>query len=422
LHEQETIIVLDFGNGKSHVMARRIRELKVFSVILPYHASPDKITSIDAKGIVFSTGSSSSADLERSSCDPAVYQLGLPILAIEPESDPAGQELLKSFLFEQCGCRGLWNIPSFLQDSIEHIRRQAGEKKVICGLSGGVDSSVAAMLVHRAIGEQLTCVFVDHGLLRKDEGTQVKALFGDKFKINLISVDAKERFMAKLAGVTDPESKRKIIGEEFIRVFEEEADKLGHIDFLVQGTLYPDVVESSTAGTTAIKSHHNVGGLPEDMRLQLIEPLYWLFKDEARLLGAELGLPEEILWRHPFPGPGLGVRIIGAVDTAKVALLQEADAIFIEEIKKAGLYRQIWQAFAALPDMKSVGVTAGKRTFAYTVALRAITSHDAMTADWVRLPYDLLDTVTRRITTEVPYVNRVVYDITAKPPATIEWE
>jgi GMP synthase (glutamine-hydrolysing) len=259
-------------------------------------------------------------------------------------------------------------------------------------------------------------------LLRKGEAEQVKELFGNKFKLNLISVDAKERFLTKLAGVTDPERKRKIIGEEFIRVFEEEADKLGQIDFLVQGTLYPDVVESSTANATAIKSHHNVGGLPEDMRLKLIEPLYWLFKDEARLLGEELGLPEEIVWRHPFPGPGLGVRIIGAVDAAKVNILQEADAIFIEEIKNAGLYRQIWQAFAALPDLKSVGVTAGKRTFAYTIALRAVASQDAMTADWVRLPYDLLETVTRRITTEVPNVNRVVYDITSKPPATIEWE
>jgi GMP synthase (glutamine-hydrolysing) len=281
---------------------------------------------------------------------------------------------------------------------------------------------VAAVLVHQAIGEQLTCVFVDHGLLRKGEAAQVAQFFRDKYKLNLITADAKERFLAKLTGVTDPEQKRKIIGTEFIRVFEAEADKIGQIDFLVQGTLYPDVVESSTATAKVIKSHHNVGGLPEDMRMQLIEPLYWLFKDEVRLLGAELGIPEEIVWRQPFPGPGLGVRILGEVTAAKVAILQEADAIFTEEVKKAGLDRQIWQYFAVLPNLKSVGVAGDERSYAHTIALRAITSQDAMTANWVRLPYSLLEKVAQRITGEVKEVNRVVYDITTKPPATIEWE
>ena len=426
IHEQDTIIVLDFGGADSHKTARRIRELKVFSVILPSSTSLEKITATGAKGIVFSrgsgTGSSGISDRNKDPGPHGLDMLNIPILETEPESTPNGLEQLKGFLFSQCGCKELWNMSSFLEQTVIDIRRQAGGKKVICGLSGGVDSSVAAMLVHKAIGDQLTCIFVDHGLLRKDEAEQVVKLFRDQFKINLISVDAGSRFLAKLEDVADPERKRKIIGEEFIRVFEEEADKLGEIDFLVQGTLYPDVVESSTATGALIKSHHNVGGLPENMRLKLIEPLYWLFKDEVRSLGQKIGLPSEIVWRQPFPGPGLGVRIIGPITAEKVAILQEADAIFIDELKKDGLYQQIWQSFAILTNMKSVGVSDDERTYDYTVALRAISSQDAMTADWIRLPYDLLDTVTRRITDEIKEVNRVVYDITPKPPATIEWE
>ena len=283
-----------------------------------------------------------------------------------------------------------------------------------------VDSSVAAVMVQRAVGDQLTCIFVNHGLLRKGEAEQVQKTFKEKFQIKLVYVDARERFLGKLAGVSDPEKKRKIIGEEFIRVFEDEASKLGQIDYLVQGTLYPDVVESGTATAAVIKSHHNVGCLPEDMRLQLVEPLRWLFKDEVRILGEELGLPEEVVWRQPFPGPGMAVRILGPVDAYKVALLQEADAVVEQEIRKAGLYRQIWQSFAILPDMRSVGVMGDQRTYSYTVVIRAVNSVDAMTADWVRLPYEVLEAISSRIVSEIKEINRVVYDITSKPPATIE--
>ena len=417
IQEQETIIVLDFGGADSHQTARRLRELKVFSVILPHTAPLAELAAIGAKGVIFSH-----AGAVAPATPDSLAQLSLPCLTTEPPDTPQGLEQLTSFLLDQCGCLGLWTMSSFLEQAVTQIRQETGGKKVICGLSGGVDSSVAAMLVHQAIGGQLTCIFVDHGLLRKGEAEQVIQLFRDQFKINLISVDAKARFLGKLADVTEPERKRKIIGEEFIRVFEEEADKLGQIDFLVQGTLYPDVVESSNANATVIKSHHNVGGLPKDMRLKLIEPLFWLFKDEVRQLGKELGLPESIVWRQPFPGPGLGVRIIGPITANKIAILQEADAIFTDELIKSGLHQQIWQSFAILTDMKSVGVTNEKRTYAYTIALRAIASQDAMTASVIRLPYDLLDRVTARITSEVAEVNRVVYDITPKPPGTIEWE
>ncbi|OPX83677.1 MAG: GMP synthase (glutamine-hydrolyzing) [Pelotomaculum sp. PtaB.Bin104] len=511
LHEQEMIIVLDFGGQYSHLIARRVRELKVFCEMLPFSTPIEAIKARGAKGIIFSGGPSSVYEQSAPTCDPGIYSLGIPILGIcygmqlmarqlggavsravhreygktelqvlerdrlfanlepieqcwmshgdlveapppgfkltaktgkapvaamaLPDSSlyavqfhpevvhtPKGQDILKKFLYDICGCHGLWTMASFLEEAIAEVRRQVGDKKVLCGLSGGVDSSVAAVLVHRAVGDRLTCVFVDHGLLRKNEAKQVLNIFRDKFKINLIGVDARERFLSKLAGVTDPERKRKIIGEEFIRVFEEEADKLGQIDYLVQGTLYPDVVESGTATAAVIKSHHNVGGLPKDMRLKLIEPLCWLFKDEVRVLGEELGMPEEVVWRQPFPGPGLGVRILGEVTADKVSILQEADAIFAEEIRKAGLYRQIWQFFAVLPDLKSVGVMGDERTYAYTVALRAVHSHDAMTADWVRLPYEVLETVSSRIVSEIKDINRVVYDITTKPPSTIEWE
>lgn len=335
---------------------------------------------------------------------------------------PEGQKILRNFLFNICGCSGDWNMGSFVDQAIQKIRDQVGNKRVLCALSGGIDSSVAAVLVHRAVGDQLTCVFVNHGFLRKGEPEQVVKTFRDGFNMNLVYVDAVDRFMAKMAGVTDPEQKRKIIGEEFIRVFESEAAKLGDIDFLVQGTLYPDVIESGTETAAVIKSHHNVGGLPEDMTFKLVEPLRDLFKDEVRALAREINLPEDIVWRQPFPGPGLAIRIIGEVTAERLEILREADSIVYQEIKIAGLYRKIWQSFAILPAMKSVGVMGDERTYAYTIGLRIVESEDGMTADWVRLPYEVLDVISRRIVNEVKGVNRIVYDVTSKPPSTIEWE
>jgi len=335
---------------------------------------------------------------------------------------PEGMKMLKNFLFTICGCNGNWNMGSFVDQAIAKIRAQVGNKRVLCALSGGVDSSVAAVLVHRAVGDQLTCVFVNHGFLRKGEAEQVVKTFRDGFKMNLVYVDAVDRFMARLTGVTEPEQKRKIIGEEFIRVFEAESAKLGDLDYLVQGTLYPDVIESGTATAAVIKSHHNVGGLPEDMKFELIEPLRDLFKDEVRALGLEIDLAEDIVYRQPFPGPGLAIRIIGEITKERLEILREADSIVYQEIKAAGLYRKIWQSFAVLPAMKSVGVMGDERTYAYTIGLRIVESEDGMTADWVRLPYEVLDGISRRIVNEVKGVNRIVYDITSKPPSTIEWE
>jgi GMP synthase (glutamine-hydrolysing) len=511
LPEKELVIVLDFGGQYSHLIARRIRELKVFCEMLPFSTPVKEIKKRRPKGIVFSGGPSSVYQDNAPVCDPALYEMGIPVLGIcygmqlmaqqlgglvsrathreygktrlhvvdgsillaslapieqcwmshgdlvespppgftviahtvkapvaamaqsaknlfavqfHPEvvHTPKGQEILKTFLYDICGCHGTWTMGSFLERTIGEIRQQVGGRKVLCAMSGGVDSAVAAMMVQRAIGDQLTCVFVDHGLLRKDEAEQVELTFKEKFKMNLIFVDARKRFLTKLAGVTDPELKRKIIGEEFIRVFEDEASKLGEVDFLVQGTLYPDVVESGTTTAAVIKSHHNVGCLPEDMRLELVEPLRWLFKDEVRVLGEEMGMPEEVVWRQPFPGPGMAVRILGRITRKKVAIIQAADAIVEQEIRKAGLYRQIWQSFAVLPAMKSVGVMGDERTYAHTIVIRAVNSIDAMTADWVHLPYEVLEAISSRIVSEVKEVNRVVYDITSKPPATIEWE
>ena len=333
-----------------------------------------------------------------------------------------GTEILKNFVLSVCDCKGDWSMENFIEIEMEKIRQTVGDKKVLCGLSGGVDSSVVAVLLHKAIGDQLTCIFVDNGLLRKGEAESVMKTFAEGFHMNVIKVDAKERFLSKLEGVSDPEKKRKIIGNEFIYVFDDEATKLEGIEFLAQGTLYTDIIESGTATAQTIKSHHNVGGLPEDMQFKLIEPLNTLFKDEVRAVGTELGIPDEIVWRQPFPGPGLGIRVLGALSAEKLEIVRESDYILREEIKKAGLDRDIWQYFTVLPDIRSVGVMGDARTYDYTIGIRAVTSIDGMTSDWARIPWEVLEVISTRIVNEVSHINRVVYDITSKPPATIEWE
>lgn len=333
-----------------------------------------------------------------------------------------GNEMLKNFVFDICGAAGDWSIADFIDLKIAEIREKVGDKKVLLGLSGGVDSSVVGVLLQKAIGDQLTCIFVDHGLLRKDEGDMVMKALGGKFGLNIIRVDAADRFLGKLTGVSDPEQKRKIIGNEFVYVFDDEATKLQGIDYLAQGTLYTDVIESGTETAQTIKSHHNVGGLPEDMQFELIEPLNTLFKDEVRALGAELGMPEELVWRQPFPGPGLAIRVIGEITPEKLEIVRESDHILREEIANAGLERDIWQYFTVLPGFKSVGVMGDTRTYDYTIGIRAVTSIDGMTSEWARIPYDVLDLISRRIVNEVKGINRVVLDVTSKPPSTIEWE
>jgi GMP synthase (glutamine-hydrolysing) len=352
---------------------------------------------------------------------------GLYGIQFHPEvvHTPYGTAILETFLTDICGCEETWTAAQVVEDQIRRVREQVGEGKVICGLSGGVDSSVAALLVHRAVGDQLTCVFVDHGLLRRNEAEQVVASFRDHFHVPLIVARSEDRFLDRLAGVTDPEHKRKVIGEEFIRVFEEEAGRLGDPRYLVQGTLYSDVIESGgSTGAATIKSHHNVGGLPEDLELELVEPLRALFKDEVRAVGAELGLPERMVWRQPFPGPGLAIRIVGGeVNRERLAVLRDADFVLQEEIRAAGLYRELWQSFCVLPaDLRTVGVQGDERTYGHVIAIRAVTSDDAMTADWARLPHELLERIAARMVNELPAVNRVVLDITSKPPGTIEWE
>jgi GMP synthase (glutamine-hydrolysing) len=507
--EFDTVLVVDFGAQYAQLIARRVREAGVFSEIVPPSISAAELVARMPAGVIFSGGPKSVHVEGAPVVDPAVYELGIPILGIcygaqlvaqqlggevaatgrgeygrtdlsvtgatsvlldgdqtvwmshfdsivrAPEgfavtartADVAvavlehagrrihgvqfhpevvhtvrGQELLRHFLFDVCRCRPTWTMASIIQTQVDAVRAQVGDGRAICGLSGGVDSAVAAALVHRAIGHRLICVYVDTGLMRAGESEQVVDTFRRHLGIELIHVDAGERFFERLRGITEPEDKRKIIGELFVRIFEEQTGGLVDARFLVQGTLYPDVIESGTAHAAVIKSHHNVGGLPEDMTLELVEPLRALFKDEVRRLGAELGLPDEIVWRQPFPGPGLGVRIIGEVTPERVALLQQADAIVRQEIHEAGLDREIWQAFAVLPDIRSVGVMGDERTYGHPIIIRAVTSEDAMTADWARLPYDLLERMSSRIINEVRGVNRVAYDVTSKPPGTIEWE
>jgi GMP synthase (glutamine-hydrolysing) len=518
--DTSTIVILDFGSQYTQLIARRIREFNVFSVVLPCTVSLDKVKALAPKGIILSGGPCSVYDADAPAADPSVLALGVPVLGIcyglqfithhlggkvvsaaareyghaevnvvaetplfaglpaainvwmshgdhaealpegfrltaqtanaiagiedasrgvfavqfhpEVAHTKQGMDLLRNFVLGICGATADWTPEHFIQSTVERVRAQVGEGHAICGLSGGVDSSVAAVLVARAIGDRLTCIFVNNGVLRKDEFLKVQTTMRERLGLNVVAVDASQRFLAKLAGVTDPETKRKVIGNEFIAVFDDEAKKIfeaekhvgEEVAWLVQGTLYPDVIESSSVHgpSHTIKSHHNVGGLPPDMKLKLIEPLRDLFKDEVRRIGRDLGMPDEIIERQPFPGPGLAVRILGEVTAERVAMLQEADHIVVDEIKRAGLYRKVWQSFAVLLPVKSVGVMGDQRTYANTCAVRAVESEDGMTADWAPLPYELLRTISSRIVSEVRGINRVVYDITSKPPGTIEWE
>jgi GMP synthase (glutamine-hydrolysing) len=507
----DLVLVVDFGAQYAQLIARRVREVHVYSEIVPRSMPIAEMLARNPKAIILSGGPASVHVAGAPGIDPAVYEAGVPLLGIcygaqlvardlggevaqtgkgeygrtelhvegssllfadlpvdeivwmshgdsITEAPPGfavtartnavpvaaledrdrglyavqfhpevahtahGMQILKAFLFDAAGCRPTWTNVSIIEHAVAEIRAQVGTERVICGLSGGVDSAVAAALVHKAIGDQLACVFVDTGLLRLGEAEQVEQTFREQFAVDLVHVKAQDRFLDALDDVIDPERKRKTIGELFIRVFEEAALDLGDARFLVQGTLYPDIVESGGGDNANIKSHHNVGGLPDDMEFELVEPLRALFKDEVRAIGEELGLPEEIVWRQPFPGPGMAVRIIGTITRERVEILQRADAVVVEEIRRAGLYREIWQSFAVLPAVKTVGVMGDDRTYAYPIVLRAVTSDDAMTADWARLPYEVLARISSRIINEVPGVNRVAYDITSKPPGTIEWE
>ena len=511
MKNNELILILDFGGQYNQLIARRVRECNVYSEVVPFDISIEKIKEKNPKGIIFTGGPASVYGEDSPRCAEGIFELGIPVLGIcygmqlmtytlggnvaradkreygttdvsidnssllfegfentngflmshtdfvekvpegfknightsscpnaamenkeknlygiqfhpEVNSSINGTQVIKNFLFNICKCSGDWIISSFVEESIVKLKEKIGDKKALCALSGGVDSSVAAVLLSKAIGKNLTCIFVDHGLLRKNEGDEVEDVFKNQ-DINFIRVNAKDRFLAKLAGVSDPETKRKIIGEEFIRVFEEEAKKIGTVDFLVQGTIYPDVIESGLGKSSVIKSHHNVGGLPDYVDFkEIIEPLRDLFKDEVRKTGLELGMPENLVFRQPFPGPGLAIRVIGDITEDKLNILKDADYIFREEIANAGLHKNINQYFAVLTNLKSVGVMGDERTYDYTVALRAVETTDFMTGVWSRIPYEILEKVSSRIVNEVDHVNRVVYDITSKPPATIEWE
>src|SRR5262245_33117720 len=511
--EERPVLVVDLGGQYSQLIARRVREARVYSELVGHRLAADEIAARNPAALVLSGGPASVYAARAPQIDPAIFSLGIPTLGIcygmqlmtrdlggevahtgvsefgktelaatesalfrdlpaeqtvwmshgdsvtappagavvtasspntpiaafedrerglygvqfHPEvvHTPHGQAILKNFLYDLAGVPPTWTPAAVIEEQVERIRAAVGSERVLCALSGGVDSAVAALLVHKAVGDQLTCVFVDHGLLRENEAEQVVETFVDHFHVPLVHVQAQERFLSRLGGVSDPEEKRKIVGEEFIRVFEEESRKLGDVRFLVQGTLYSDVIESGggEAGVAAkIKSHHNVGGLPADMRMELVELLRLLFKDEVRRVGEELGLPERMVWRQPFPGPGLAIRIVGEVTAERLAILRAADAVLQEEIRRAGLYRDLWQSFAVLPAIRSVGVQGDERTYAYPIVIRAVTSEDAMTADWARLPYDVLESISSRIINEIPGVNRVALDISSKPPSTIEWE
>ena len=504
--------MLDLGGQYAQLIARRVREARVYSELVGHRVTADQVRARNPHALILSGGPASVYAEDAPHVDPALFDLGIPTLGIcygaqlmaldlggkvertgasefgktamavvesqlfaglpddqtvwmshrdtvtapppgaevvgvspstpvaafeqrdrglygvqfHPEvvHTPYGQDLLKNFLYNVAGAPPAWTPAAVIEEQVERIRAQVGTDRVLCALSGGVDSAVAALLVHKAVGDQLTCVFVDHGLLRENEAEQVVETFGSHLHVPLVHVQAHNRFLGRLVGVDDPEQKRKIVGEEFIRVFEQEARKLGDIRYLVQGTLYSDVIESGGDDEVAakIKSHHNVGGLPADMRMELVEPLRLLFKDEVRRVGEELGMPERMVWRQPFPGPGLAIRIIGEVTAERLEILRSADAILQDEIRRAGLYRELWQSFAVLPAIRSVGVQGDERTYAYPIVIRAVTSEDAMTADWARLPYDLLETISSRIINEIPSVNRVALDLSSKPPATIEWE
>ena len=434
--QQDMIVILDLGSSENTVLAREIRDLGVYSEIHPHDITPEELRALpNVRGIILNGGENRVVDGKAVDAAPGVYGLGVPVLAVDHpaagdcrklERWPAGEaerrKLLEGFVLEECGARRNWNMENFIADQVELIRRQVGDRKVLLALSGGVDSSVVAALLIKAVGRQLTCVHVNHGLLRKGEPEQVVRVFRDEMDANLIYVDAVDRFLDKLAGVADPEQKRKIIGAEFIRVFEEEARKLSGIEFLAQGTIYPDIIESGTKTVKAVKSHHNVGGLPEDLDFQLVEPLKMLFKDEVRACGKALGLPDSMVYRQPFPGPGLGVRCLGAITRERLEAVRESDAILREEFAAAGLEGKVWQYFTVVPDFKSVGVRDGARTFDWPVILRAVNTVDAMTATVEDVPFALLQRITARITAEVKGVNRVLYDLTPKPTGTIEWE